>query len=154
MMFSLGPGVTGSSILTIGGIMKLIYAIVLVLSTFGCGTSVKENKAATLPQAAKPSLPATKVTMSEEYRRSLLNTTLECKRSTEIRQIEFLALAPKGCELWYSRYGGKNKVAWSSNGDDHCKKTQKQIRSNLEVAGFKCEAPQRESGSEKVENKK
>ncbi len=130
---------------------SLILATVLFLAAACASKSKPETKAEAKPVEVKKEA---QVTMSEEYKRSLKNVSLSCSRSNDVRKVEIEAQTPKGCDLYYSVSGNRNKVAWSTNGESHCSDVKQRIQTNLEQAGFKCEIPTRASASDAVSGKK
>lgn len=113
-----------------------------------CASKPKTDAATTKQTEVKTQAQPNQVTMSEEYKRSLQNVSMSCTRSADVRKIEVEAKVPRGCDLFYSSYGNRNKVAWSDYGDSHCKSVKGKIQANLEQAGYQCETPQRGSASE------
>ncbi len=63
---------------------------------------------------------------------------ISCELKKDQREIGLKAVKPKGCELWYSKAGTNDKVAWSSHFMRHCETTRDRMRAKLESAGFKC----------------
>lgn len=68
-----------------------------------------------------------------------------CKQGEDVRQIEIEILSPKGCKVWYSKFGKKNQVASSINGKQHCDVVRSKMNSNLENGGFDCSQIEKES---------
>ena len=54
--------------------------------------------------------------------------------------MEVESLQPKGCKLWYSRYGNRDSVASSEKASTHCENVKARIQKNLETANFTCTA--------------
>lgn len=63
-----------------------------------------------------------------------------CKRDSDVREVYIEPVTPLGCKLWYSNDKSGQPVASSVRGLAHCEAVNQKIRTNLETAGFKCNA--------------
>lgn len=62
-----------------------------------------------------------------------------CKRESDVREVYIEPVTPLGCKSWYSN-DKSGPVASSVRGLAHCEAVNQKIRTNLETAGFKCDA--------------
>lgn len=128
--------------------MKLFFALLVTVLVSGCASEQKSTSIAKEKSEVKPTT-ASNVTMSKEYKAAMNKKELSCTRTPDVRKVEIEEQSPKGCEVWYSSYGNRNKVAWSANGTSHCQGVQKKIQTNLEQAGYKCSEQSRLTAAEK-----
>lgn len=63
-----------------------------------------------------------------------------CSRESDVREIYIELVTPLGCKLWYSNHKTGSPIAQSVKGLKYCETVSQNIRSNLETAGFKCNA--------------
>lgn len=127
--------------------MRLRYTLPLIasLSMMGCASKSK-SPAAPGPQGQSaviaPASPASATAVSSAHPKSeaapQAMKPIMCVRETEQRKLETQNSSPSGCELWYTSYGNRHKIAWSTKAKTHCESTSERIRKNLESAGFKC----------------
>lgn len=126
--------------------MKLFIGALVALAVSGCATqnAPTQKQASEKPVEQKT---AHAVTVSKELQNSE-QTSMSCTRQADVRKVELESPASKGCEVWYSSYGNRNKVAWSANGQKHCEGVREKIKSNLENAGYQCSSANRASASD------
>lgn len=88
----------------------------------------------------KPITPPATATAASTAAKPTAIDVYVCKRDSDVREVYIEPVSPLGCKLWYSNIKTGNPVASSTKGLTHCETVNQKIRSNLETAGFKCEA--------------
>lgn len=79
----------------------------------------------------------TKTVKTEQKKNAGL--TYACLVGKDLRLVE-IEKTKKRCEVHYTKYGEKSQVAWAEATPDICSRVKKQIRSNIETAGYKCDS--------------
>lgn len=119
--------------------MKLVVAssLVTLMMLAACATKSTNTSAQTATPAASPS-PSPSPSPTPSIPGKNIGYQFSCVREKDERKVEVYALAPKGCEVMYTKDGKTDKIASSSVGMEHCKATADKIRKNLETATYKC----------------
>lgn len=121
--------------------IRFILIGTCIALTFGC-TNPQPKPSNSAQSDAKPQISGSsnKNITAEPLKNETMRDQFTCKRDTDIRSIWIESLQPKGCKLWYSNYNKKGPSAWSEVGLIYCQKISENIRENLKVAGFSCQA--------------
>lgn len=117
--------------------MKWFAATLLAAGTLGCSqtptkTATAESAPAAAPVAAPAQAPAAEATKAG---------MLSCAKEKDARTVEIEAVGKKACNVWYTKFGSRDKIAWSTTGTEHCDKVRGRIEENLKTAGFQCGEP-------------
>lgn len=121
--------------------LKLIAIFFSAAMITACSTTPKQSKtapAATSAAAVAPAATPAPVPTAQAAQKSTADVST-CKRTSEERSLEIETLQPKGCKLWYSKFGNRDAVASSSVGTTHCETVRGRIEENLKGAGFQCQ---------------
>lgn len=118
-------------------------ALLFMIIISSCsGKAVSNSNSTTL---APPQLASTVKTSAEDKQtlaKSVSNwpkvDAYDCSGNGEVRSLHIELTAPKGCKLWYSSFSETEPIAQSKNGLSYCEKVNKNIRHNLESAGYIC----------------
>ncbi|MBX3022499.1 MAG: hypothetical protein KF799_12575 [Bdellovibrionales bacterium] len=125
--------------------MRITTVFIAVLAAISVGCASASKTASTTPNVATPAVPAKAslaVPAPAKPAPALVDDKAKyaCLRGQETRSVKIEMTAPKGCKVFYSTHGNTDPVAWSTTGTSHCESVSSKIRTNLESAGFKCEA--------------
>ena len=136
-----------------GGRVKLrVVAVVMSLSfvgVMGCSTKASKDStsaptgaapSASASPSASPSPNASPVAQPQAKSAAPVASGKEmtCSRASEQRKLEVEAVQPKGCTVWYTKFGERSNIASSTVGEAHCNTVRDRIKGNLEAAGFAC----------------
>lgn len=114
----------------------------------GCATKPKTDATSTTSTGSAvvpvnpPKTAATTATAPAATTTQAKATSIDifvCKRDSDVREVYIEPVTPLGCKLWYSN-DKSGPVASSVRGLSHCEAVNQKIRTNLEAAGFKCDA--------------
>ena len=82
----------------------------------------------------------------------LADKTINCLVGQDQRVIS-LDKEPNRCEVHYTKFGEKSQVAWAEATPSLCTDVFKNIRSNIEEKGFKCELSQPQDNRQTASSK-
>lgn len=108
-----------------------------VLLAVGCSSSQKKDV------AEKTTPVATAQSQKDKTAATAANSNsskdeMTCKRGDETRILAIEGVQPKGCKLFYSRYGTNSSIASSIHGNAYCEKVRSAVSIKLKDAGFEC----------------
>ena len=119
-------------------INSVILLAVLGLAVGCANNSTKESKTPVQIVEAKKEVPQAQTPATQAKPTSI--DIFVCSRDSDVREIYIEPIIPLGCKLWYSNYRTGKPAAWSDKGLGYCEEVNENIRSNLQNAGFKCQA--------------
>lgn len=124
----------------------LIFIFPIFALSLGCSSPAKEKQSPKQqPPATQPATPP--VPSSEPPEAKIIESistednTTTCTMREDIRTLVFDKVKNnKGCQVQYTKFDKTYTIAHSENGVNYCAKIANRVLSNLQAAGFSCQA--------------
>ncbi len=109
--------------------MKIISSVTILVFIFTAACAQKKKSGDVIEAKA----------LEKKQEKSLSGRAYTCMVNKDTRLVEFDRSAQR-CEIHYTKFGEKMKVAWAENTPSICTAVFSKIRTNIESKGFKCQS--------------